>query len=169
MQMGHGMPPIQKALDMGIRPSLSVDVETNMPTDMFTQMRACFALQRGLLNQDHLFPDTSHVARLLTAKDVLALATIEGARANHLDHKTGSLTPGKQADIILLQTRALNVAPMNDPTAAVVLGMDTSNVDSVFVAGRPLKWRGKLVGVDVDRLLRRVADAHEALMARAGS
>jgi 5-methylthioadenosine/S-adenosylhomocysteine deaminase len=169
MQMGHGMPPIQKALDMGIRPSLSVDVETNMPTDMFTQMRACFALQRGLLNQDHLFPDTSHAARLLTAKDVLALATIEGARANHLDHKTGSLTPGKQADFILLQTRALNVAPMNDPTAAVVLGMDTSNVDSVFVAGRPLKWRGKLVGVDVERVLRRVADAHEALMVRAGS
>ncbi|HEY3498214.1 MAG TPA: amidohydrolase family protein, partial [Polyangiaceae bacterium] len=60
MQMGHGMPPIQKVLDLGIRPSLSVDVETNQPTDMFTQMRACFALQRGLLNQNHVFPDTSH-------------------------------------------------------------------------------------------------------------
>jgi cytosine/adenosine deaminase-related metal-dependent hydrolase len=168
MQMGHGMPPIQKALDLGIRPSLSVDVETNQPTDMFTQMRACFALQRGLLNKDHLFPDTSHVAKLLTAKNVLEFATIEGARTNHLAHKTGSLTPGKQADFILLQTRALNVAPLNNPTAAVVLGMDTSNVDSVFVAGRPLKWRGALVGVDVDRLLRQLSDAHEALMARAG-
>jgi 5-methylthioadenosine/S-adenosylhomocysteine deaminase len=168
MQMGHGMPPIQKALDLGIRPSLSVDVETNQPTDMFTQMRACFALQRGLLNQAHLFPDTSHVARLLTAKNVLEFATIEGARTNHLAHKTGSLTPGKEADFVLLQTRALNVAPLNDPTAAVVLGMDTSNVDSVFVAGRALKWRGSLVGVDVDRLLRQLSDAHEALMARAG-
>jgi 5-methylthioadenosine/S-adenosylhomocysteine deaminase len=168
MQMGHGMPPIQKALDLGIQPSLSVDVETNQPTDMFTQMRACFALQRGLLNQAHLFPDTSHTAKLLTAKKVLEFATIEGARANHLEHKTGSLTPGKQADFVLLQTRALNVAPLNDPTAAVVLGMDTSNVDSVFVAGRPLKWKGSLVGVNVDRLLRQLSDAHEALMARAG-
>ena len=168
MQMGHGMPPIQKALDLGIRPSLSVDVETNMPTDMFTQMRACFALQRGLLNKDHLFPDTSHVAKLLTARNVLEFATIEGARTNHLDHKTGSLTPGKQADFILLQTKALNVAPMNDPVAAVVLGMDTSNVDSVFVAGRALKWRGKLVDVDVDRLMTQISNAHEALMARAG-
>ncbi|HEY3496242.1 MAG TPA: amidohydrolase family protein, partial [Polyangiaceae bacterium] len=129
---------------------------------------ACFALQRGLLNKDHVFPDVSHVAQLLTARQVLEFATIEGARTNHLGHKTGSLTPGKQADFLLLQTRALNVAPLNDPVAAVVLGMDTSNVDSVFVAGRPLKWRGKLVDVDVDRLLNRVSNAHEALMARAG-
>jgi cytosine/adenosine deaminase-related metal-dependent hydrolase len=168
MQMGHGLPPIQKVLDLGIRPSLSVDVETNQPTDMFTQMRACFALQRGLLNKDHLFPDTSHVSELLTARQVLEFATIEGARTNHLDHKTGSLTPGKQADFILLQTRALNVAPLNNPTAAVVLGMDTSNVDSVFVAGRALKWKGSLVGVNVDRLLAQLGSAHEALMARAG-
>jgi cytosine/adenosine deaminase-related metal-dependent hydrolase len=68
----------------------------------------------------------------------------------------------------LLQTRALNVAPLNNPTAAVVLGMDTSNVDSVFVAGRPLKWKGSLVGVDVDRLMTQLENAHEALMARAG-
>jgi len=168
LQMGHGMPPIQKVLDLGMRPSLSVDVETNQPTDMFTQMRACFALQRGLLNQQHLFPDTSHVARLLTARQVLEFATIEGARTNHLAHKTGSLSPGKEADFILLQTRALNVAPLNNPTAAVVLGMDTSNVDSVFVAGRALKWKGSLVGVNVDRLMSQLSDAHEALMARAG-
>jgi 5-methylthioadenosine/S-adenosylhomocysteine deaminase len=168
MQMGHGMPPIQKTRDLGIQTSLSVDVETNMPTDMFTQMRACFALQRGLLNQDHLFPDTSHVARLMTAKQVLELATIEGARANHLEQKTGSLTPGKQADFILLQTRALNVAPLNNPTGAVVLGMDTSNVDSVFVAGRALKWRGQLVGVNVERLLNKLGEVHQALMERAG-
>jgi cytosine/adenosine deaminase-related metal-dependent hydrolase len=168
MQMGHGMPPIQKALDLGIRPSLSVDVETNQPTDMFTQMRAAFALQRALKNQDHLAFDTSHRAELLTARNVLEFATIEGARTNALAHKVGSLTPGKQADFVLLQTRALNVAPMNDPVAAVVLAMDSSNVDSVFVAGRALKWRGRLVGVDLERLLDRLTRAHEELMERAG-
>jgi len=169
MQMGHGMPPIQKSLDFGIRPSLSVDVETNQPTDMFTQMRATFALQRALLNEQHLFPDTSHRDSLLTARSVLEFATIEGARANGLDHKIGSLTPGKDADFILLQTRAVNVAPMNDPVAAVVLAMDTSNVDSVFVAGKALKWRGRLVGVNIDRLLGELAEAHQALMERAGA
>ena len=93
-------------------------METNQPTDMLTQMRACFALQRGLLNKDHPCPDTSHVAKLLTAKNVLEFATVEGARTNHLEHETGSLSPEKQADFVLLQTRALNVAPLNDPTAA---------------------------------------------------
>lgn len=168
MQMGHGMPPIQTVLDRGIRPSLSVDVEGNQPTDMFTQMRACFALQRGLLNQDHLFPDTSHVPELLRARDVLEFATIEGARANGLADKVGSLTPGKQADFLLLETRALNVAPLNDAVGAVVLAMDTSNVDSVFVAGRAVKWQGRLVGVNVEHLLRQAEKARLRLLERVG-
>lgn len=168
MQMGHGMPPIQRALDFGIRPSLSVDVETNQPTDMFTQMRSCFMLQRGLINANNLFPETAHVPQLLTARDVLEFATIEGARANGLADQVGSLTPGKQADFVMLEGRALNVAPINDPVGAVVLGMDTSNVDSVFVAGRPLKWQGKLVGVDVERLLDEARAMQVALYQRAG-
>jgi 5-methylthioadenosine/S-adenosylhomocysteine deaminase len=168
MQMGHGMPPIQRSLDFGIRPSLSVDVETNQPTDMFTQMRACFALQRGLLNAENLFPETAHVPQLLTARDVLEFATIEGARTNGLGNKVGSLTPGKDADFILLNARALNVAPMNDPVGAVVLGMDTSNVEAVFVAGRPLKWQGAMVGVDVEALLDRAEAMRLALYERAG-
>jgi cytosine/adenosine deaminase-related metal-dependent hydrolase len=104
----------------------------------------------------------------LTVRDVLEFATIEGARANGLGSKTGSLTPGKQADFTLLQARAINVAPVNDPVGAIVLGMDTSNVDSVFVAGRPLKWRGRLVGVNVERLLAKADAALAALRARAG-
>jgi cytosine/adenosine deaminase-related metal-dependent hydrolase len=168
MQMGHGHPPIQTALDYGIRPSLSVDVETNQPTDMFSQMHAAFAVQRGALNAEHLFPDTSHRASLLGVRDVLELATVEGARANGLLHKTGTLTPGKQADFVLLETRAINVGPINDPVGAVVLGMDTSNVDSVFVAGRARKWRGRLVGVNVERLLERAEQARIELLERAG-
>ena len=172
MQMGHGMPPIQRALDRGVRPSLSVDVETNQPTDMFTQMRACFALQRALLNEQHLFgspdPEMEKLrARLVTVRDVLEFATIEGARANGLAPKIGTLTPGKEADLILLRTEQINVAPVNDPIGAVVLGMDSSNVDSVFIAGRLVKWHGRLVGVNVERLQRQAAQAREALLARA--
>jgi 5-methylthioadenosine/S-adenosylhomocysteine deaminase len=168
LQMGHGRPPLQKALDFGVPVSLSVDVETNMPTDMFTQMHAAFAVQRGYLNEQHLFPDVSHRAQLLTARRVLEFATIGGANINGLGAKIGSLTPGKQADVVLLQARAINVAPINDAVGAVVLGMDSSNVDSVFVAGKPVKWRGKLVNVDVPRLLTRAEKARLELMRRAG-
>lgn len=167
-QMGHGMPPIQRALDAGIRPSLSIDVETNQPTDMFTQMRAVFSLQRGLINQGQLFPDTSSRHRLLTAQEMLEFATIEGALANGLANKVGSLTPGKEADFIVLDAQAINVAPINDPVGAVVLGMDTSNVEAVFVGGKPLKWNHRLVGVNLPNLISHAQDAQVALYERAG-
>ncbi len=177
MQMGHGMPPIQKALDRGIPISLSVDVETNQPTDMFTQMHACFALQRVLKNEEHLFTFAdlfdltalnAHRKKLLTVRQVLEFATIGGARANGLDHKIGTLTPGKEADIILLDTRQISVAPINNATGAVVLGMNCCNVDSVLIAGKFIKRDGRLVGVNVDQLLGRAQTVHDALMARNG-
>lgn len=175
MQMGHGMPPIQRALDRGIPISLSVDIETNMPTDMFTQMHACFALQRALKNEEHLFhfaiPDPGLETlrpKLLTVRQVLEFATIGGARANGLDHKIGTLTPGKEADIILLDTRQINVAPLNKAIGAVVLGMDSSNVDSVFIAGRPVKRNGRLLGINLDKFLGQAESALEALLARTG-
>src|SRR6185369_5169935 len=107
MMMGHGMPPIQKFLDRGLRPSLSVDVETNVPADLFNQMRSVLGLQRAIATAEGKTP--------MTMRDVLACATIEGARANGLDSKTGSLSPGKQADLILLRTDRMNVTPLNDP------------------------------------------------------
>jgi cytosine/adenosine deaminase-related metal-dependent hydrolase len=176
MQMGHGMPPIQRLrdIDPAFRFCLSVDVETNQPSDMFTQMHACFALQRALYidkNQaDCLFQFFVDPAPcrpgILSARNVLELATIEGARANGLLHKTGTLTPGKQADVILLRSKQINVAPLNDEVGAVVLGMDTSNVDSVFIAGNAVKRHGRLVGVDVERVLRQAEQAREKLLAR---
>jgi cytosine/adenosine deaminase-related metal-dependent hydrolase len=175
MQMGHGTPPIQQFLDLGVRPSLSVDVETNQPTDMFTQMQACFALQRALYIEGHkdecLFEFTfvSPVAcknRLLNTRDVLEFATVEGARANGLLHKTGTLAPGKEADLILLRGKQINVAPVNDAIGAVVLGMDSSNVDSVFIAGHAVKRHGRLVGVNVEKLERQAERARDALVAR---
>src|SRR5262249_42280784 len=151
---------IQVALDQGVRPSLSVDEEMDAPNDMFTQMRLTLSLQRGLIpNPTVSMPhpgasdasdgkkqgDEKPSSSLISARDVLEFATIEGARANGLDKKTGSLTPGKDADIILLRKDRINVAPVNDPVGAVVLGMDTGNVDSVFVAGEAKKLGGQLI------------------------
>lgn len=151
MMMGHGMPPTQKFLNRGLRPSLSVDVETNVPGDMFTQMRSVISLQHALV-YDQVLAGKASVPDLITSRDVLEYATIQGARANGLEDKVGTLTPGKEADIILLRADHINVMPINDPIGAVVWGMDTSNVDTVFVAGKALKRDGQLVDVDLNRI-----------------
>jgi cytosine/adenosine deaminase-related metal-dependent hydrolase len=151
MMMGHGMVPTQRFLDRGLNPSLSVDVETNVPGDMFTQMQTTIALQHALVF-DRKLSGEENVPQAITTRDVLSWATIEGAKANGLGDVTGSLTPGKQADLIMLRTDTINVTPVNDPIGAVVFGMDTSNIDSVFVGGKALKRNGQMIGVDMPRV-----------------
>ena len=167
MEMGHGVPPIQQSLDHGLRPSLSVDVETEMPGDFFTQMRSVFTLQRMLaLNQPR--PAARPQPQLLTARDVVEFATVAGARANHLERKIGTLTPGKDADVIVLRTDTINVMPFNNAYGAVVLAMDTSNVDTVFIAGKAVKQGGRLVGVDLDRIRRDAEQSRDFIVGKAG-
>jgi cytosine/adenosine deaminase-related metal-dependent hydrolase len=166
MQMRHGMPPFQTALDHGIRPSLSVDVECNMTADMFSIMRSAFTLQRALVNQ-RAVQGEKELPAMLTCLDTIELATIEGARVAHLDHKIGTLTPGKEADIIMLATDRINVFPLNNVPGTVVTLMDTSNVEHVFVAGKVRKWQGKLVGVDLPKLRRHIETARDGLLRRA--
>ncbi|MGZ8582197.1 MAG: amidohydrolase family protein [Actinomycetota bacterium] len=160
MMMGHGMPPIQKFLDRGLRPSLSVDVETNVPGDMFNQMRSVLALQRAIA--------TAEGKAALTTREVLACATIEGARANGLEAITGSLTPGKYADVVMLRTDRINVTPLNDPATAVVAGMDTGNVDTVLIAGRAMKRHGELLHVDWPSVKRLSAESRDHVIAKSG-
>jgi 5-methylthioadenosine/S-adenosylhomocysteine deaminase len=150
MHMRHGSPPMQKALDLGLIPSLSSDVECTMSADMFTQMRSAITLQRMFANDRALRGED--YPKLLSAAEVIGMATLQGAKGLKLDHKTGSLTPGKQADIILLDATALNVAPLNHVPGAVVTLMDRSNVSTVICGGRILKWRGEMLGHDIDKL-----------------
>jgi len=165
MQMRHGMPPLQTALDHGIQPSLSVDVECNMTADMFSIMRAAFTLQRALANERSLAGEQN--LPLLTCRQVIEMATIGGARAAHLDSKIGTLSPGKEADIIMLAADRINVFPLNNVPGTVVTLMDTSNVETVFVAGKIVKWQAKLVGVDGGRLRRLVEKSRDGVLARA--
>lgn len=151
--MGHGNPPTQKAIDFGIRPSLSVDVETSVPNDFFTQMRTVFSLQKNEAWARRLAGD-KNPPKFLTVREVLEFATVEGARANGLDKKIGTLTPGKDADIIMLRTDLLNVMPVNNAVGAVVTSMTAQNVDTVLIAGKVMKRNGKLVGVDMNRIAR---------------
>jgi cytosine/adenosine deaminase-related metal-dependent hydrolase len=167
MMMGHGMVPTQKFLDRGLRPSLSVDVETNVPSDMFTQMRTVLSLQRALIFERSLAGEKK-LPPCLIARDALEFATIEGARANGLDGKIGTLTPGKEADIIMLRTDRINVIPINDPIGAIVWGMDTGNVDSVFVAGKAMKRNGELVGVDLNSIHKLAYESRDYVVRKSG-
>jgi cytosine/adenosine deaminase-related metal-dependent hydrolase len=167
MAMRHGMPPIQQALDAGIRPGLSSDVETTMAADMFTQMRAVFTLQRALVNERSIKGEKD-LPPLLTAREVLGFATLQGARVNGLDQKVGSLTAGKEADIVMLRSDLPNTLPFNNAYGAIVTAMDTSNVDTVFVAGKAVKRAGKLVGVDLDGLRRQAAGSRDYLVGKLG-
>lgn len=166
MQMRHGMPPCQTAMDHGMQPSLSTDVECTMTADMFTQMRALMTLQRMLANEKALKGE--EFPKLLTSLDAIRCATIEGARGLKLAHKTGSLTPGKEADIILLDAGALNVAPLNHVPGAVVTLMERSNVSTVLVAGQVKKWQGQVIGFDLAKHRREVEASRDHVFAAAG-
>jgi 5-methylthioadenosine/S-adenosylhomocysteine deaminase len=178
MNMRHGTPPILKTLSLGIQPSLSTDVEVTLTADMFTQMRATMNLQRALVNQAVLGSQPTEVnpypppppgtPRLLRTQDVLRYATIEGARDLRLDHKVGSLTPDKEADIIILDAEAINVVPLNNVPGAVVSLMERSNVETVIVAGKVRKWKGRLLDVNLNKLRRELEASRDFLFSAAG-
>jgi cytosine/adenosine deaminase-related metal-dependent hydrolase len=149
MIMGHGTPPTAQALRHGLRPSLSIDVVTTVPGDMFTQMRFLFAQDRLLSHEAAFAAGNEEEPQLLSSREVLEFATIEGARVCGLEDRTGSLTPGKQADVVVLRCDHSNTYPIIDPVSTVVLQADTRNIDSVFVAGEALKRDGQLVGGDL--------------------
>jgi 5-methylthioadenosine/S-adenosylhomocysteine deaminase len=167
LQMGHGWPPTAKAMAYGLRPSLSIDVVTTVPGDMFTQIRAAFGADRARANAD-FWVRNEPATGLLTARQMLEIATVNGAHVAGLEERTGSLTPGKKADVVLLDARQLNVAPVIDPVAAVTLSADVSNVDTVIVNGVVRKRDGRLLA-DVDRARQLVERSRDHLVSAAAS
>ncbi|WMS44576.1 amidohydrolase family protein [Acuticoccus sp. MNP-M23] len=167
MAMRHGMPPVLKSLEMGMAPSLSTDVECTMTADFFTQMRSVFTLQRALVN-DMAIRGAENTPDLLTCRDVIRFATINGAKALGLDSVTGSLTPGKAADIVILDAASWNVAPLNDVPGAVVTLMDRSNVETVIVGGKVRKWKGTVQDADLPALRTRLETSRDDLFRMAG-
>jgi 5-methylthioadenosine/S-adenosylhomocysteine deaminase len=149
MMGGSVSPPIQQLIDRDIRPGLGVDEERLAPGDLFAQMRATISMQHATVFERKL-AGKAGVPRLMSTRDVIRHATVDGARAAGMGTVTGSLEPGKQADILMLRTDRPNIFPINDPIGAVVWGMDTSNVDGVFVSGRAV-MRGGVLDADVAR------------------
>jgi cytosine/adenosine deaminase-related metal-dependent hydrolase len=179
MNMRHGQPPILKMQSLGMEPSLSVDVECTMTADFFTQMRVAMNMQRMVVNQmileqgDFTPPNqwptpAPSLPQLLTTRDVLRFGTMNGAKALRLDGKVGSLTVGKEADIIILDATRINVAPLNQVPGAVVSLMDRTNVETVIVAGKIRKWKGQLLNVDLPRLRQQLEASRDFVFNAAG-
>ncbi len=134
MQMAHGWAPGLKALQYGLRPGLSIDVVTTASGDLFTQMHAVFGAERGRRNEISWDTDTDPT-ELLTARDALSFATIDGAAVAGVADRAGSLTAGKKADLVIIDGHALNTAPVIDPVATIVCAADISNVKDVMIDG----------------------------------
>jgi 5-methylthioadenosine/S-adenosylhomocysteine deaminase len=165
MAMAHGMPSVQDALDRGIRPSLSSDHGTTVAQDCFSMMRTTFNLQRLRVLQRQRGGEKD-TPPLLTCRDVLEFATLQGARCANIDGKVGTLTPGKEADLLVLQADRIDLWPLNNAASVVANHMNPSHVESVLIAGKPKKWRGNLVGVDMRQVLRSAQEARDGLLKR---
>lgn len=166
MARGLGSPPMQRLIDRRIRPGLGVDDERIAPGDIFAQMRAAISIQHGRYF-DLKLAGKGGLPNLLTTREVIRYATLDGARAAGLDSVAGSLQPGKQADLVVLRTDRPNIQPVNDPIGAVVWGMDTSNVGWVIVGGRVLLRDGNLEA-DTAALRVKATDAQRRVAADAG-
>ncbi|WP_305784370.1 amidohydrolase family protein [Symbioplanes lichenis] len=147
-QMGMGFPVWNRARRLGVTAGLGTDIQTNNPADPFRAMRLALRLTEAR-EQDGTIAGAMG-ARPAHLADVLHAATLGGAAALGLGGRTGSLEPGKQADMLLVRHDGLHQAPLTDPLAGYVLNARPSDIETVLVAGEIRKRGGRLVG-GVDR------------------
>jgi cytosine/adenosine deaminase-related metal-dependent hydrolase len=166
MAFGMGVPATGRIRDAGLRPAIGVDSVIAASGDMFEELRLGLLYER-MRRAQAVFAggdDVKSVDELaFTSREALESATINSAHAIWLGDQVGSLTPGKQADIILLRGGDLNLAPLSDIVGAVVCGANSGNVDTVLVAGTVVKRGGKLVSVDAGRAARLLAEARDRM------
>jgi 5-methylthioadenosine/S-adenosylhomocysteine deaminase len=153
MAQGHGHPIVGRLRKLGTAPSLGIDLESVVSGDMLTAARIALAHQRSLDNAASraatgTIPETSTIP----AREALGWITVEGARMLGLQDRIGSITPGKQADLVLIRADALNLWPVHDPVATVVMQASLANIDSVMVAGVWRKKDGRLLFAHLDRV-----------------
>ena len=146
MGQGHGFAITGRLLKQGGAPSLGVDLESGISGDMFTVARVAMAAQRGLDNAQFRqekggIPETSTIY----CRKALEWVTTEGARMLKQQDRIGSITPGKQADLVVIKADELNMWPMHDPVATVVTQTSLANIEHVLIAGEYKKRDYKLL------------------------
>src|SRR5712691_1902863 len=158
LRIGFGLPQTANLLAAGIPVGLSVDtVELTGNADMFGIMKFIQNVENGRSESEFK----------LTARRVLDLATIEGARSMGVADKVGSLKPGKRADLIMVSTREVNLGVFGDPAHMLVTAAQPANVDTVMIDGRILKRGGKLAAMNPAEIAAEAAAANAALRKRA--
>ncbi|MFF4701227.1 amidohydrolase family protein [Streptomyces chattanoogensis] len=145
MRLASGIMPLPALHRHGVRAGLGHDGGTNDTSDMFNVMKAAVGLQRARHEDAEIHP---------TIPAVLRMATLGGAECIGMDGRIGSLTPGKRADVLVLDPGTLNFAPRFDWTSQIVLNGQPPNVRYVFVDGHLRKAEGELVHVDTERVVR---------------
>jgi 5-methylthioadenosine/S-adenosylhomocysteine deaminase len=165
--LGEGVCALQHAWDHGIKPGLSVDNETSYSGDMFMEMRVAFYIQRAIA-QNRRFSGDQNPPKPLMVRDILYCATMGGAHCAGLDDKVGSLTPGKEADLLVIRTDDINLYPSNNAIGTVVQAAERSNVDTVIIGGRIRKYAGKVIGLDMGRLKAMVVESRDHLFKTTG-
>ena len=161
-ETGDARRALLKMREAGISVSLSSDASSLVPPNMLENMRVTWNM--GVPWQG---TDTAHLAPI-GLSEIIEMATINGAKALGLGNVTGSLTPGKQADIILVRANDLNTAPMANIETTVVMGATAANVDTVMVDGRILKRAGKLVDCDVAEVVEQAKRSSMRIRTAAG-
>jgi cytosine/adenosine deaminase-related metal-dependent hydrolase len=151
MQTSHGDPLTGRLLALGASPSLGADTEIFVAGDMFHVMRFSLQAQRALDHRAHAGRGEPLDHLTISPRQALEWATIEGARALMMEDRIGSLSPGKQADVILIRADDVAIAPINDPVQAIVLYAGPANVDTVIIAGQAVKRDGQLVFPSAER------------------
>ena len=161
MQMGMGFPITGKLLELGVAPSLGVDITSNGSGDMFAQMRLALQVGRMLGDQPYYERMTMPEDVSLTTRQALEWATINGAKGAGLGDVTGTLTPGKQADVVLIDCNHFNLIGWDreDPVGTVVMQANAGNVGTVVVGGKVVKRDGAMVGVDPAEVRRQVEES----------
>jgi 5-methylthioadenosine/S-adenosylhomocysteine deaminase len=161
--MGFGDPPVRRALQNGVKPGLAVDGVVAGGGHIFDDMRATLIACRRQEAAEAWGAGRDYTDVDFTTREALELGTIAGARAIWLDDRVGSLTPGKDADVIMLRTRDLNMLPVTnvqDAVWAATCSANAGNVDSVWVAGKRVKKNGQLtIDVDLERALALAVEA----------
>lgn len=158
LRIGFGFPMTLEYLEAGVPIGLSVDTPTlSGNADMFAIMKAIQNVANARALDEFA----------LTARRVLELATIEGARSMGVDAQTGSLTPGKRADVIMVDTGHVNLGVVTDPAHMLVEAAQPSNVDTVIADGRILKRGGVLTNLNVEEIVTEARSASTAARQRA--
>lgn len=168
MQMGMGMPAVGEAMDAGAIPTVGVDIVSNVSGDMFTQTRSAVQVQRGLDNQPTVDAGEQISEVSIGAHRALELATIDGARALGLDDRIGSITPGKRADLTVIDGGDINTAPVNNPVETVVFQAGVENVDTVVVDGTVVKRDGDLLNETIPEERGRFVESSRRVLRESG-